>query len=860
MQSPIIPLAKPRYRSPIDRPVHFHDRNKAPRPKFPETKRYGSWLNKLAVTDTPAIEIAHKRCIEMKKAEKETLKPFIVRYKRVFDPIEKDGVKRGLSFRGRGRLDIKMGWSTVTQIDPESDGDISMAMKSDEQANSGKVGSIMFEQITANSINRNKTTTPKLETILSNSRSALTKPTVKIQSKELIASTPVTATKPELSRSADVLIPVEKPAGTPEPTSARLSAKIPSGTTASPIAIITPTEITSVKKEVLPMLPSKPTDINDEANASPRPSRVQFNSSNASPSIISNPWVSPTVIKVAQLSPIKTEAPTTDSSLMNAPTPISNPENIAEPSRVEEKANLEDKKEEEDEDSEWIRQQKQAMYGGWRSDSPTSNNDQSPARDSTLKIDSFKPITPFKTMNKRDKLTARANRQSQIQNTEIRSSAVNAPLSRLEMLMKQEGDNVIKNLNETISQSSQQNVAENPWNASESSVEVKDSPKQKRKERTGSKSSETKKNSFKSGSSINLHSRTSSDKQILKEKQKSSSSMNKKSTTDLSLKQGSMSELTKGLFSKIIKSKSSSQSSNILLAEPTDASLEARLITESPTSIEFPDKDAVIQQTESKTTDESSETRNLKYKCMSNSVDLKEKNHNAEQKRNTQTDGKDYIVHSKSLIGSISASFMFKSKDLLTGDDSYDQQNSATHQGVRTIEPHKNDLIKSPENFILQKTETDNLDNTMSNNFGSINSSKDVISVHEPDLVAPTPRHIETQLELKYDTEDHVESKDISPHTLKSTNVSMYSSNVENEDQTRNSANENTIKSLASQQPEVVDYDTLNIKLGRKAGQFLNAMDVQNIEGANVGYNNVFSSYPPSQPIVLSGKFLFRPV
>eukprot|EP00842_Homolaphlyctis_polyrhiza_P003142 jgi/Hompol1/3829/HPOL_006765-RA len=120
----IRPFNKPKFRSPMDRPIHSEaGAHKAAVPKFSSTVRYASRLNTLASTNTMTTITANRRSIEMQRGIDRSTKPFVLRYNRAFDPIEPTSIARGVSFRGRRQLEARMGWS----FSDNDEGDITTA-------------------------------------------------------------------------------------------------------------------------------------------------------------------------------------------------------------------------------------------------------------------------------------------------------------------------------------------------------------------------------------------------------------------------------------------------------------------------------------------------------------------------------------------------------------------------------------------------------------------------------------------------------------------------------------------------------------------------------------------------------------
>ncbi|KAJ1332200.1 hypothetical protein BSLG_009016 [Batrachochytrium salamandrivorans] len=104
--------------------VYSEGRHKALPPSFPSNVRFSSACNRLAVTSPQSIASSKKRCLGMERAMKESIKPHVLRYNRNFQPMDSTCIARGLSFRGRGELDIRKGWATVAEVEADNQGDI----------------------------------------------------------------------------------------------------------------------------------------------------------------------------------------------------------------------------------------------------------------------------------------------------------------------------------------------------------------------------------------------------------------------------------------------------------------------------------------------------------------------------------------------------------------------------------------------------------------------------------------------------------------------------------------------------------------------------------------------------------------
>ncbi|KAI8916002.1 hypothetical protein EDD86DRAFT_272883 [Gorgonomyces haynaldii] len=129
-QDPILPINKPKIRSPQDRPVHIKNTKSQTRPKYKETKRYGSWLNTMAAARPELVESAHQDCQEMNKLSALNIKSHVLTYDKKSEKQEESRA-RGLSFRGRGYLDVAMGWSTAKELAGQDMGDVSNGRRTD---------------------------------------------------------------------------------------------------------------------------------------------------------------------------------------------------------------------------------------------------------------------------------------------------------------------------------------------------------------------------------------------------------------------------------------------------------------------------------------------------------------------------------------------------------------------------------------------------------------------------------------------------------------------------------------------------------------------------------------------------------
>jgi hypothetical protein len=112
------PFDKPKIGSPQNRAVHIPTLRNSQRQCFPETLRYGSRLNTLASALPVDTERANLECKIMAQQGMVIIKNSqITEYREIPSKIETANFWRGTSFRGRGNLDIRMGWCTVGEIE-----------------------------------------------------------------------------------------------------------------------------------------------------------------------------------------------------------------------------------------------------------------------------------------------------------------------------------------------------------------------------------------------------------------------------------------------------------------------------------------------------------------------------------------------------------------------------------------------------------------------------------------------------------------------------------------------------------------------------------------------------------------------
>ncbi|KAJ1342130.1 hypothetical protein BSLG_003309 [Batrachochytrium salamandrivorans] len=215
MQTHIRPFNKPKYRSPLDRPVYSEGRHKALPPSFPS------------------------------------------------NPMDSTCIARGLSFRGRGELDIRKGWATVAEVEADNQGDIANV----GGEISGKSSALFSaEKFKRHTIDRQSKLDLHLET--SNTfrcpstlpaelpNASAGKPTAKLQD-----------TRVDCLSDAPLRAPEER--SWPVPPSTTDNTTIPA--TAIQTAVISNLSVdltceTSVQLEKLPLLPTKSIDQIDDKN------------------------------------------------------------------------------------------------------------------------------------------------------------------------------------------------------------------------------------------------------------------------------------------------------------------------------------------------------------------------------------------------------------------------------------------------------------------------------------------------------------------------------------------------------------------------------------------------------------------
>nr|KAJ3419945.1 hypothetical protein HK105_006311 [Polyrhizophydium stewartii] len=349
----IRPFAKPKYRSPLDRPVYFPQGHKAVLPKFPSTQRFSTAVNRIATVDVATSRAAHRRCKEMLRGAKDAIQPFILRYDRPFDPVEPTLLVRGLSFRGRGHLDVRMGWSTVTEITAEGVGDIANA-----SAGSGENAGPMYS---AAGFSR-RTTEKRQQLEQQQQQQAIQRRTT------FTASRKSTLTAKQEAPLQEDTISVWEPRPS-EAASARYSkaeALVSSPESAS-AAQGTNAAAAVVQMEIarLPILPTKSVHT-ASAKSAADPTSARDGSE-------PNPWASG--------SPVKRDdsAAATESAAGEQPASADKPS--APKSRQSSFFELHkpsthdfDKDDDgDDDDDEWIREQKRALFGGWQHEPVVEN-------------------------------------------------------------------------------------------------------------------------------------------------------------------------------------------------------------------------------------------------------------------------------------------------------------------------------------------------------------------------------------------------------------------------------------------------------------------------------------------------------
>ena len=109
------PLMKPKISSPLERPIHYFDNNRAFFRSFDKTLRYGSILNTLSSTDDRTSNLCHLKGSNMEADTKLYHRKSTLRYKQTFKSSETTNRSRGLSFRGRGLLDVQKGWKKASE-------------------------------------------------------------------------------------------------------------------------------------------------------------------------------------------------------------------------------------------------------------------------------------------------------------------------------------------------------------------------------------------------------------------------------------------------------------------------------------------------------------------------------------------------------------------------------------------------------------------------------------------------------------------------------------------------------------------------------------------------------------------------
>lgn len=83
--------------------------------QFDKTYRYGSFLNTLSSIDFQTLNYCHVNGADMEKKREQSHRAGTLRYKQAFKASESTVRARGLSFRGRGLLDVRKGWAKASE-------------------------------------------------------------------------------------------------------------------------------------------------------------------------------------------------------------------------------------------------------------------------------------------------------------------------------------------------------------------------------------------------------------------------------------------------------------------------------------------------------------------------------------------------------------------------------------------------------------------------------------------------------------------------------------------------------------------------------------------------------------------------
>ena len=129
----IKPLQKPRIRSPLDRPVHEALIHRNKRHVYSPTKRFGSAVNSRVSVDNDEADRIHLECMLMSERQKFEFNKSKLVYTSMNVASSNPQLQilhRGCSYRGRGVLDLAMGWVNLADLDEETMGDISSSITS----------------------------------------------------------------------------------------------------------------------------------------------------------------------------------------------------------------------------------------------------------------------------------------------------------------------------------------------------------------------------------------------------------------------------------------------------------------------------------------------------------------------------------------------------------------------------------------------------------------------------------------------------------------------------------------------------------------------------------------------------------
>ncbi|KAK6094477.1 hypothetical protein MT418_005541 [Batrachochytrium dendrobatidis] len=347
IHAPIRPFNKPKYRSPLDRPVHSESKHKALPPSFQSVVRYGSAVNKLSVTSQQTIHSSRRQCFAMEHAMKESIKPHVLRYNRQFESIESTCIVRGLSFRGRGHLDVRMGWSTAAEIEADDKGDITATIKESENRSSPLYSAEKF-------LNRGMSYQAEQQKLTPVCQTPTCKSATSVQPLP-IAFQKIDLNQPEIEQSTDQR---SWPAPSLMLETIEQTTVIPEIHGHTPVHDIS-VGIDTISIDLLPELPEKPANAiknDDDHNARSSPTSIEL-------SITANPWETHSAEKEAESIDEESHS---DSSV---------------PSHAESYANqLPDEHFDYEEEDAWIREQKRVLFGN--------------TNESTKECVSIQPTTP----------------------------------------------------------------------------------------------------------------------------------------------------------------------------------------------------------------------------------------------------------------------------------------------------------------------------------------------------------------------------------------------------------------------------------------------------------------------------------